>query len=678
MDLRTWASRILNGERLQEDKLFFPEDGLSDAIVGDALPAPHPPARTAALALNHAAETTPLPGPEALRDPATRARLLHAFANHELLALELMALALLRFPDAPPAWRMGTARVMADEQRHLRMYIGQIQRLGGTFGDHPLNGFFWRALSTADSPRRFTAQLGLVLEQANLDWCTLWADRFADAGDHRSAAVIRQVHADEIGHVAHAARFHRAWLGDGESEWSSFVDLTPPPLGAGRARGPVFDRAGRQAAGLSPDFIHQVEFLGQSKGRPPNVWLFDPSVEASLAVGPDFHPPAPLLAMQRDLAALPAVLATRGDVIQVAEVPATDWKAHRATSGLPPVEFAVEMPDSDRLIDQLCPWGWSPRTRSTLAPLGTGPDYAPHVHRKDWQTPLLARLTATLDNPWCAPSEDLPVVCHSAEGAREVLAAIWRRGVDAAVLKAPFGAAGQGSIRWRASEPPERHRGWLRRVLQSQGAVVVGPWLDRCMDLSFHGDVDGDGTTTWRGSLTFHADARGVFRSTRLGRAARPTDPVLRRFLAGDGADPRWLNRAGQALITDVGTALAAEGYRGPIGVDAFVYRSADGLRLFAASEINPRWTMGRVGLALEKRLAPTAHGAWHLIPRSQWGPTPPTMLAPERSADGRLQSGVLWTTDPRTAAVMRSALLVAPTADALAVLEDTVLRPKR
>ena len=54
-----------------------------------------------------------------IEQPRARGLLLHGFANHELLALELMGLTLLRFPDAPTAFRLDVARTLSEEQVHL-------------------------------------------------------------------------------------------------------------------------------------------------------------------------------------------------------------------------------------------------------------------------------------------------------------------------------------------------------------------------------------------------------------------------------------------------------------------------------------------------------------------------------------------------------------------------------
>jgi hypothetical protein len=55
--------------------------------------------------------------------------------------------------------------------------------------------------------------------------------------------------------------------------------------------------------------------------------------------------------------------------------------------------------------------------------------------------------------------------------------------------------------------------------------------------------------------------------------------------------------------------------YLGPIGVDAFVYRTSAGEhRIKPIVEVNPRYTMGRLTLELMKNVAPGSSGTLRLI----------------------------------------------------------------
>lgn len=672
MELRDWAERILHGAAL-DDKLWFPTDGLSDEAPGRPA-AVASPARTPQLALSTGGDA-PLPGASALRDPAVRVQLLHAFANHELLALELMALVLLRFPEAPRAFRMGTARVMRDEQRHLAMYRGRIHALGGELGDHPLSGFFWRALAEVESPAAFVARMGLVLEQANLDWCRLWGARFAEAGDPATARIVHQVYEDEIGHVAHALRFHRAWGEPENTDWESFLNNTAPPVGPGRARGPVFDPEGRRRAGLSADFIGRVRHQGQSRGRPPVVWLFDPTTEESCADGrPHWTPGRAARELAADLAPLPGVLGAAGDVVVVAEPPATDWLAHRAAAGLPTVEHraAAELPQIPR-IAALEPWGWSPRTQRLLAGLQPqqSPPAPPPLARKNLQVDLMAEVLrlAARDHAedWLLEPGDLPSVVTAAADLLPAVEALWAAG-DTAVLKAPLATAGRGLRRWGPRDDPAPLRAWAERVLSRQGALTVGPWLERLADLSWHGDRRSDGSVHVRGRARTLVDERGTFRGVLLGRAAHHAPPAQRRFFAGDGRAPRWLDAVASGALHTVSARL--DGYHGPVGIDALVCRRRGRLRLWPLVEVNPRWTMGRVGLALERRLKPGCHGVFLLLRRR---PVAPALPAPQTNAQGLLQAGTVWLADPRRARAVQPVLLVAATRSALQDRLDTL-----
>ena len=87
-------------------------------------------------------------------------------ANHELLAAELMALVLLKFPDAPKEYRAGVYEAMREEQMHTLMYLRRMKECGIQFGELPVNDYFWRLVSPMKSPMEFVTRLNLTFEQA--------------------------------------------------------------------------------------------------------------------------------------------------------------------------------------------------------------------------------------------------------------------------------------------------------------------------------------------------------------------------------------------------------------------------------------------------------------------------------------------------------------------------------
>ena len=169
------------------------------------------PARDAALPLREG--TGALPRPGALRDPIARATCLARFAHHELMAVELFAWALLRWPHMDTALRRELACVLADEQRHCRLYLERLDAHGSALTDHALSGYFWRhipAISASPAgPGAFLAAMGLTLEQANLDFTLVYRDAFREAGDEASAEVCQRVHDDEVRHVRVAVEWLR-------------------------------------------------------------------------------------------------------------------------------------------------------------------------------------------------------------------------------------------------------------------------------------------------------------------------------------------------------------------------------------------------------------------------------------------------------------------------------------
>jgi hypothetical protein len=109
MELRDFAEQILSATSLEE-KLRCPEI-ITDERPGAPIEAPEAPGRPLELRFKGPSSAkADFPGLHGLEQERERGRLLHFFGNHELLATELMALALLRFPEAPAMFRQGVLR----------------------------------------------------------------------------------------------------------------------------------------------------------------------------------------------------------------------------------------------------------------------------------------------------------------------------------------------------------------------------------------------------------------------------------------------------------------------------------------------------------------------------------------------------------------------------------------
>lgn len=635
MRLRDLAERWLFGDTLA-DKLSPPDPEGVD-LPGPPIPLPDRPGRPPGLWEDGKAR---FPGD--LRDPVDRGRALHFFANHELLAIELFALALLRFPEADPAFRRGLVAIVAEEQRHL---AGYLSRMGPVhFGELPTPRFFWTTLAPARDLPAFVAGMSLTFEQANLDFAGWYADAFRAVGDTATAALLDQVLADEIGHVRHGATWFRRWRPG--PLWDTWTAALPPPLTPARARGPRFRRADHAAAGIDAPTLDRLAVYGASKGRPPDVYLFDPHVESDVAGLPR---PRSGTHVARGLATLPQFLAGVDDVVLVERPPAPAFLAGLQAAGFALPEFTASV--AGRRLGALRPWGWSPGTIAALARAGVEtvrlapPPGLAEVYGKPWLARHLPAILATLPDPLLdrVPSR---VITDPAELAD------LRPGV---ALKAPYGTAGRGLRRHPAP-------GWAEETLRTQGALVVEPWCTRVADLSVQFDTTTGRTDPWG---RFLAGPHGRYLGAVLGRWHDGLAPEVRRTLAGIQPTLEALLAALRPLLPDLGHA----------GLDLFLHETPEGLRLRVA-EINPRMTMGRVAQGIGRRVARGRVGLWRIVTEREAGPLAPWAAALRAAHPLRtrgdppvVDAGVLFTSDP-VGVHVTSVLVVAPSlAEAEAVL---------
>ena len=179
--------------------------------IGDAVAAPDAPARP---------ETPPLVAPgkvprRRLNGQAGRAALMHAIAHIEFNAIDLAFDLVVRFAldpqisdDERRSFIDDWIGVGDDEARHFVMVADRLEALDSHYGALPAHDGLWDAArATAGSLAARLAVAPLVLEARGLDVTPGMIRRLESAGDRESAAVLKVIYAEEVGHVAAGMRW---------------------------------------------------------------------------------------------------------------------------------------------------------------------------------------------------------------------------------------------------------------------------------------------------------------------------------------------------------------------------------------------------------------------------------------------------------------------------------------
>lgn len=610
------------------------------------------PGRPDGLHFANGSEARPaMPSRAALVDETSRGVLLHFFANHELLAAELMALAVLRFRHAPPAFLRGLTKTLAEEQRHTRWYINRIAKCGVEFGEYPVNRFFWDAVSTMDCPLDYVSRLSLTFEQANLDYSHYYAGVLEEAGDSASAAILDRIYHDEISHVGYGLRWFRRWKSESDSDWSALEKQLHFPLSPIRAKGnqTPFNEEGRRAAGFDEDYIRQLDLFERSRGRTPNVFYFNPEAENRAAVSPEvYHPPKKVQRVQDDLEPLVIFLAKRDDVVVMKNPPTPEHRTRLIEAGfqLPEIESLTSegtlSPSSllhERKIHRFQPWSKAPdlaKTFSSLASNETGKN-----GNWKWQTGDRDLFSKSEQGksfvPWFGESHSI----ETREDLETAISAFRNSRTESVVLKQCFATAGSGMRRLHLDELDSLLERGFSVMPQKSGGILLEPLHDRVFDFSIQFDVC-ERKIRRLATVQQVINPSGGFRGTlAMPKFCQGLDPELSRFLMTK-ALPLYDEES--PLIAALEKWTTSFDFSGPLGIDSYLYRDASGdLQHRPVCEINPRYTMGRVAHELRKQIAPGFGLKLEMVKAAELDRSE---LIPEFK-QGRLSGGKLLLTDP-------------------------------
>ena len=657
--IRHFAERVLFSSHL-DDKLRLPGT-IVDTEPGHPVAVPDFPGRPKALDLTKHKPRANFPRAHQLNEEKQRSLVLHHFANHELLALELMALFLLRFPHAPSGLRKTLVHTMEDEQRHMGMYLQRIRDIGGDFGESPVNPFFWNSLSDMASPIEFLAGMSLTFEQANLDFSLYWRDAFQQAGDPQTSDILNEVYNDEIRHVRTGLNWFRKLKPPNLSDWAAYQQLLKFPLTASRAKGTTYCRVSRKAAGFDEHFIQMLSVFRHSKGRSPRVLWFNPFCDER-AGNPSLKLNQTVLTLKTDLDHLPMFYCQPDDVILVHARPDAEFLEQLQNLQFPLPQFVVcDTVDTAKIphrnIADWLPWGWSTKAVQAVSEIKKSLS-APAIHwDPKWQSAYSKLFANKLLTQWLAKHSEKHGIDPSVAGVpcqtlKEVEAQLDHGPM---LVKAPFSTSGRHRRRLEKGGSENESR-WIERSLKKYKTLLVEPHLKRVFDLSFHLPFGNEKPHHVR-ITRFFTDKNGKYRATLITRWEEGLPPSLLRKLHARDAKGHALPLLLSSMTGHIRNAPTFQEFPGPISIDALVYRASGQWELKPLVEINPRWTMSRAALQCRPRIHPGSSSLWIL------GSTREVQqhgfadlndfrqhleqLNPLKTKEGRIKSGVLWLTPP-------------------------------
>ena len=282
---------------------------------------------------------------------------------------------------------------------------------------------------------------------------------------------------------------------------------------------------------------------------------------------------------------------------------------------------------------KIVPWGWNIQLKERLLKEGVPAaelpsdaelEFIKESSRREMAVELLEYLNVRYDGNWGEDgklyeagslgdresggrmvSSRYRIVAHS---LREIEEFLEKRG--RVVLKAPLSGSGKG-VRFVTGKLMETDRGWSRRTLESQGAVIVEERLDVVQEFAMLFEV-GAGGIKFLGYSMFYA-SNGAYKGNLLVSNGYIEDKLAGIMgnatcrESGGSVEPGMQGNPNECVLGETLAQIRENvagflqeklcgRYTGFVGVDMFLYRGGEGrIMVNPAVEINLRMTMGLI-----------------------------------------------------------------------------------
>jgi hypothetical protein len=303
------------------------------------------------------------------------------------------------------------------------------------------------------------------------------------------------------------------------------------------------------------------------------------------AHGDTYRRPHSFVALNRRLAPHLLWLASPGDALLLEEAWPETLTREAGRRGVELILLGEAKPQEDRIFT---PWGWTPGAVSL------GESLQARVPPVSLET--IRRVNSKL---WShALEEELGLAMRGACVAgrfaelQEAVARACPRADDKWVIKSPFGFAARERVLGRGAQLEGAQATWARRQFAAGVTLIFQPWLERVREYGVTLEIKPDGKIHLHGISDLQTNGAGTGTGYLLGRTL----------------DSQRASEL-EELAHVIGARLFREGYTGPAGVDALEHTRG----LHPLLEINARYTMGFVALAVERALNPQAPTLWKL-----------------------------------------------------------------
>ncbi|MBI4850362.1 MAG: hypothetical protein HY819_00910 [Acidobacteria bacterium] len=232
------------------------------------------------------------------------------------------------------------------------------------------------------------------------------------------------------------------------------------------------------------------------------------------------------------------------------------------------------------------PWGWTPSAITLGSKLETIIS-APNLE-------LIAKINSKLfsfqlEQEW-GIAMSKAAIANNFEELKEIVAKSCPNPEDKWVIKSPMGVAARERVLGRGAELIGASATWSKRKFELGEKLIFQPWLEVIREYGVTFYVLPNGKIEIFGISDLQTNGAGTGTGYLLGRKISKN---------------RLLEL--EKIAIQVGERLFNEGYCGPVGVDALEHSKG----LHPLLEINARYTMGFVAVAVERALKITVPTLW-------------------------------------------------------------------